>query len=374
VKPSVLLDVSAGAVAFGTGIQRVVRDMVGAWPRAEVELVVWDEGLDTYRPPSAVEFLRLGVVDQPSSELHTQRSAPSQQHSWFLVPDFVHQFSRREAIRATVEAQELNLSYFVHDCVPVTTPETTIKEMTPAFSEYVLDLARADLVLTNSISTAEELKATWEVAELFGKAPPSVISVGLPNELPKPQAGHRDSDKEDLKVLWVGSSEPRKNLGGVLFASERLWSQGLIFKLVLVGNRSWSDQDEQNYLNSLVRRGRDIERHFEVSDSELVDFYRTSDVLVFPSLHEGFGLPIIEALSHGLPVITSEFGSMGQLACHGGCITVDPNDDQAFELSLKNVLTDSSLRKSLMNQASTTSHLTSHDFVNRIREGLQLKT
>jgi glycosyltransferase involved in cell wall biosynthesis len=160
----------------------------------------------------------------------------------------------------------------------------------------------------------------------------------------------------------------------VLYASERLWSQGLIFKLVLVGNRSWSDQDEQNYLNSLVARGRDIERHFEVSDSELVDFYRTSDVLVFPSLHEGFGLPIIEALSHGLPVITSEFGSMGQLACHGGCITVDPNDDQAFELSLKNVLTDSSLRKSLMNQASTTSHLTSHDFVNRIREGLQLKT
>lgn len=85
MKPSVLLDVSAGAVAFGTGIQRVVRDMVGAWPRAEVELVVWDDGLDTYRPPSAVEFLRLGVVDQPSSELHTQRSAPSQQHSWLLV-------------------------------------------------------------------------------------------------------------------------------------------------------------------------------------------------------------------------------------------------------------------------------------------------
>ena len=370
--PRVLLDVSAGVVAFGTGIQRVVRDMAQTWPSDEVGLVVWDEGLNAFRPPSKVELSRLGVDVLQTSSIDVEDSLSSREKSWFLVPDFVHQFSRREGIKALVETRDLNLCYFVHDCVPVTMPETTIQDMTPAFSEYVGDLSRANLVFTNSASTAEELTSTWRVAEPSKKRFPPVIAVGLPNELIRFPARPHDQKKGELRVLWVGSSEPRKNLGSALFVCERLWSQGLVFKLVLVGSRSWSDDDEQNYLNALMQRGRDIERHVEATDEALIGFYRKCDVLIFPSLHEGFGLPINEALGFGLPVITSRFGSMGQLAGAGGCIAIDPNDDQALEVALKSLLTDFSLRKKLTEQALTTQQSTGYDFVARLREGLQL--
>jgi glycosyltransferase involved in cell wall biosynthesis len=368
----VFIDVSAGVVAFSTGIQRVIRQMVRNWPTTEYQLIVWDDLLGKHRQPLATELSRLGLESKGASpsRFDIERSAKS--GDWLLIPDFVHQPSRRQAIAELVEQLDMKLGYFAHDCVPVTAPETTIVEMTPSFSDYVLDMARADLVFTNSTSTSDELGATWQVADINVENFPSVISVRLPSDLPRSKATTKGPVSDVLKVLCIGSSEPRKNQGAVLVASERLWQQGLDFQLRLVGSRSWSDRDEQNYLEVLIEKGRDIERHIELVDSKLVELYEFSDLLVFPSIHEGFGIPIVEALGFGLPVITGRFGSTGQIASEGGCVVIDPRSDRELEDAMRNLLTNAPLRAGLRDQALARPQTTSKEFVNELRRGLKL--
>ena len=65
-----------------------------------------------------------------------------------------------------------------------------------------------------------------------------------------------------------------------------------------------------------------------VGDDDLWNAYERAAFMIFPSLHEGYGLPIAEALAHGTPVITSDFGSTAEIARDGGCLLVDPRDDE----------------------------------------------
>ncbi len=105
--------------------------------------------------------------------------------------------------------------------------------------------------------------------------------------------------------LMVGALEPRKNQPFLLDAFERLWNQGLDVRLCLVGSYTKSMPEFHERLSRHAESGRRLFYWSDLSDVELNYCYRKAQALVYPSIVEGFGLPIIEALQHGCPVLAS---------------------------------------------------------------------
>ena len=127
-------------------------------------------------------------------------------------------------------------------------------------------------------------------------------------------------------VLVVGSHEPRKNHVMVLVAAERLWRSGLAFRLTFIGGNGWRAERFHAVVDELRAAGRPVEVLLDQPEDALFAAYRLARFSVFPSVAEGFGLPIVESLLSGTPVITSRYGSMAEAAALGGAVTVDPRD------------------------------------------------
>jgi glycosyltransferase involved in cell wall biosynthesis len=145
-------------------------------------------------------------------------------------------------------------------------------------------------------------------------------------------------------VLWTGTVEPRKNLRGLLRAFERVEPA---VELALVGPTGWNE-DLETVLESLPERVRArIHRLGWVSATDLAAIYAGASVFCFPSLLEGFGFPVVEAMAHGTPVVTSTGTSTEELVSGGAGLTVDPTDDDAIAEAITRLLTDPRLAASL---------------------------
>ena len=144
-------------------------------------------------------------------------------------------------------------------------------------------------------------------------------------------------------LLSVATNEPRKNLVGLIQALECTRSDNL---LVLVGGSGWLNQDVVTQIKREDIRRR-IVRLGHVSDEELALLYSGALALVYPSFYEGFGLPILEAMACGCPVICSDRGAMAEVAGDAAYL-VNPRDIPALAEALEAVLADDSLRQSLV--------------------------
>nr|WP_254071868.1 glycosyltransferase [Rathayibacter sp. VKM Ac-2857] len=152
-------------------------------------------------------------------------------------------------------------------------------------------------------------------------------------------------------VVCVGSHEPRKNHLAVLHAAELLWRRGVEFSLVFIGGNAWSSAEFEYRLEVLEGFGRPVRSLSSITDALLWSAYRLAHCTIFPSINEGYGLPIVESLSVGTPVITSGFGSMREVASEGGALFVDPHDDQDIADTLELLLTDTRLHERLTAEA-----------------------
>lgn len=152
-------------------------------------------------------------------------------------------------------------------------------------------------------------------------------------------------DRYDLPAQYlftVSTVEPRKNLVTLLDAYARLKKQlGTDCPpLVIVGRKGWNVEDILGYMSELEGFVR-FPGH--VTDEELIAMYQMATCLVFPSLYEGFGLPVVEAMMAGCPVITSNTSSLPEVAGDAGLL-VDPLNAEEITMSMLKVLQDQSLR------------------------------
>lgn len=132
-------------------------------------------------------------------------------------------------------------------------------------------------------------------------------------------------------VLWVGTLEPRKNLRSLLAAFAGLGGEAL--DLVLVGPTGWGEAGRE-VSEAVDRLGADrVHRLGHVSQDDLQRAYAGARVFCFPSLWEGFGLPVLEAQAHGVPVVTTRGTSMEEI-CGGSALCVDPHDADALAQAL----------------------------------------
>ena len=218
--------------------------------------------------------------------------------------------------------------------------------MSEAFAGYLSVVKRADRVSCNSATTAASFEGLAALARSQGLPGPAVTAHLLPVEVPEisPDALRRAGtllvpDGLPL-VLVVGSHEPRKNHVTVLVAAERLWRSGLAFRLTFIGGNGWRAERFHAVVDQLRGAGRPVQVLLDQPEDALFAAYRLARFCVFPSIAEGFGLPIVESLLSGTPVITSGYGSMAEAAGFGGAVTVDPRDPSDLERAMRALLTD----------------------------------
>jgi glycosyltransferase involved in cell wall biosynthesis len=146
-------------------------------------------------------------------------------------------------------------------------------------------------------------------------------------------------------ILSLGTLEPRKNLTSLLDAYHALRNQGSQRKLVIVGKKGWLYGDFFRKLRELALEDEVIFPGF-VPDEDLPAFYSAADLFVFPSLYEGFGLPVLEAMACGLPVIASNSSSLPEVAGEAGML-IDPCDIDALVKAMQSALTDEGKRRKM---------------------------
>lgn len=148
-------------------------------------------------------------------------------------------------------------------------------------------------------------------------------------------------------VLFVGNQEPRKNLTRLIHGFRLFRQMGHPdHRLVLVGGKSWGDRSilrctaQSDGTSDVVLPGY-------VRREDLPTVYSLADVLVFPSLYEGFGFPPLEAMACGTPVITSHRGALAEVP-HNAAVVVDPESPQAIAQAILEVVQDRNLRGRLV--------------------------
>lgn len=147
-------------------------------------------------------------------------------------------------------------------------------------------------------------------------------------------------------ILHVGSLHPRKNLARLVEAFALIKDTVDDLSLVLAGRPGWEYDKLLAHIDGLGLASRVILPGY-VSDEERAALYQGARVYAFPSLYEGFGFPVLEAMSQGIPVVCSNTSSLPELVA-GAALTVDPLDVQGLADATKRLLTDENLRRDLV--------------------------
>lgn len=219
----------------------------------------------------------------------------------------------------------------VHDCTFVDHPELHERSKVAYFTRALRRAARAEVVICVSQPTADRFR------ELF--APIGTVVVvphGVDHDRFHPSAGEDDEagdaralDRLGVRrpyVLHVGTIEPRKNLGRLVAAFDAVAADRPELELVLAGPPGWGTVELDKAV-AAARHGRRVRRLGYVDDADLPALVRQAGAVAYPSLEEGFGLPALEALACGSPLVTTEGTVMAALA--GDAALVAPPDDVA---------------------------------------------
>jgi alpha-1,3-rhamnosyl/mannosyltransferase len=155
-------------------------------------------------------------------------------------------------------------------------------------------------------------------------------------------------------LLAVGTLEPRKNLQVALRAYMQLPQQvRKRFPLVLVGMKGWRTSELEKQIAPLVRAG-EVRQIGYLPREELAMVIAGALTLIYPSIYEGFGLPPLEAMACGVPVIASDISSLPEVVGDTGLL-INPHDDTALAEVIQKLIMDTDLRRQLSQKALTRS-------------------
>ena len=203
-------------------------------------------------------------------------------------------------------------------------------------------LQDADVVLCSSLATLERC-----VAAGFERPRLRHVPLGVDVRAADEQAVTRVREAYGLPgpfVLWTGTVEPRKNLQGLVQAYALLDAD---VDLVLVGPKGWQENLDRLLASLPAQRRERIRSLGWVPHADLDALYSGAAVFCFPSLLEGFGFPVVEAMAQGTPVVSSRGTSTEELVANGAGLAVDPRSPQAIAEALARVLSDPALAASL---------------------------
>jgi glycosyltransferase involved in cell wall biosynthesis len=308
--------------------------------RDDVELVffgdarVTDEGPALHADlPANAELLVFDLRGRPKSRLARPLTAAAYV-AWMELAGVDVVFGANYFLPRLHAAIARRRVITIHDLTFKRFPELLQKETLDNLERQMKrEVAQADAIVCVSESTRRDLLHFYDVdpsrafAILSGIAPPHAYAPidGLPSRY----------------ILFVSTIEPRKNLGVLLDAYERVRLAHRDVSLVVVGKIGWKSKD----LVPRLRRPGIV--HLDYLDpARLASVYRDATAFVMPSIYEGFGFPLLEAMTHGVPSIAARSSSLPEI---GGdaALYFEPNDAAALEAQLIRVLEDGALRSDL---------------------------
>jgi len=231
----------------------------------------------------------------------------------------------------------------VHDLAYLDYPELFTRQGL-RFFRRALDLALRDasLVLCSSLATLERCREAGFADDRLRHVPLGVRATrATPGDIARVRGVYGLPERF---ILWTGTVEPRKNLAGLIRAFSLLDTNAA---LVLVGPPGWNE-DIERHLDELPTEKRDRVRLLGwVPRGDLEALYAAATVMCFPSLLEGFGFPVVEAMAQGTPVVTSRGTSTEELVSGGAGLLVDPRQPEEIAAALGRVLGDPALASQL---------------------------
>ncbi|MBL8177909.1 MAG: glycosyltransferase family 4 protein [Bryobacterales bacterium] len=217
----------------------------------------------------------------------------------------------------------------------VLTGEYSSAEFRTRFSRQAREAAeRADRIICVSAFTATQVRDLLHVPESKLR----VVWHGV--HCPRSLFG--DAGRRPV-VLHVGAVQARKNIVRLVEAFETMPSP---WRLILAGSAGYGAEAILKRIESSPARQR-IELTGYVDDDRLAELYRTSRMLAFPSLDEGFGIPLLEAMAYGLPALTSNGSALREVA-EGAAVLVDPRRTEEISAAMQDLASDEGLRKRLV--------------------------
>ena len=234
----------------------------------------------------------------------------------------------------------------IFDALPWRHPEWLTRANVASHRLFVRRaVRRAAAVITGSEYAGREIQ------QAYGLEPARVhvVPLGISPLFSPGEAADEDLSRLGVAgpyVLAVGTLQPRKNVVAVLEAFERLAADGAELSLVIAGGAGWGERALAERLATSPARDR-VTLAGAVGDEDLRTLYRGAECFVFPSRHEGFGLPVLEAMACATPVVCSDRTSLPEVA-GGAAILVSPDDVDDIEAALGRVLSSDQLRRELV--------------------------
>ena len=225
-----------------------------------------------------------------------------------------------------------------HDAIALKFPELTPSGTVARFPAYLIELLGFDGIAAISEDSRASLLDYWQWLGVAHCPPVHAIPLGTMTQL-RARTGDMSPAPGPPVVLSIGSIEGRKNHLALLNACEELWQKGEHFELHLIGMaHPKTGASALARIRDLQAARRPIRYDGPVSDDHVEAAYRACTFTVYPSLIEGFGLPVVESLSHGKPCICSSRGALGESARGGGCIGLDRVDASSLGAAIGRLL------------------------------------
>lgn len=336
------------AVSQGGGVARSVREMTAALLSAgahDYTLFVAGSG-----------DLPDDIAEQKPTVRRTRFSPLTMTRLWhrLRVPLPVETFTGRQHLFfATDFALPPTLPFtrtavFIHDLTYIRVPDAAVPSLVAYLGAVVpRAVRRADVVIVNSEATKRD------IIDVYGTPADKIVPVQFgvhprfaQSNVPFEQLRTRYTLPETPYIFAVGTIQPRKNYARLVEALGLLRASGVDATLVIAGGKGWLDSP----IYAAVREAK-LEQYVTflgyVDDADLPALYTHAAAFAMPSLYEGFGLPVLEAMACGTPVVTSTVSSLPE-AAGDAALLVDPYDTIALADALRLVLTDRETRTALI--------------------------
>ncbi|WP_414660718.1 glycosyltransferase [Horticoccus sp. 23ND18S-11] len=277
-----------------------------------------------------------------------------QANDWFLTAELFSE-DERPGFNAFLQNRPCRLAAIFHDAIPLKHPHITWPQSVARHPGYMKQLARFDRVWAVSAASRDELLGFWQWQGVTRPPPVDILALGA-DFSGQPRVTHRVvPSNSPPQLLTLGILEPRKNQTFLLEVCADLWAAGLAFELHVVGRVN------PHFGRPIVDRIKALQRafpgalhfHEAANDATVAALCASARALVFPTVAEGCGLPLLEALWQGLPCVCSDLPVLRENADGGGCVPVTLNDRAAWSRALRRILTDDVHVASLIAAATT---------------------
>ncbi len=270
---------------------------------------------------------------------------------WYFTTE-VFDVEKRPGFAEFLHQPPCRLAALFADAIPLQHPRITWPHAVARHPQYLQALSQFEHVFAISAAVKKDLLGFWRWQGNATSTRVSVLTLGA--DFDGSDRWPRRDAVPGPALLCVGIVEPRKNQSFLLEVAESLWAEGLPFELHIVGRiNPHYGRPIATQIQQLSRRRPQLKFHEAASDERFSRLLENTRAVVFPTIAEGCGLPVLESLWRGLPCVCSDLPVLRENTADGGCLILPVNDPVAWREGLRQILQEDAVWRQLAASAAT---------------------